>query len=175
MLTATNFLSHAELGKIGRWRHITRVALIEIYLNRTWRTMCDDSWGIEEVNVNCWMLKFAEGTLRAQCCGFYNGYGVARQAKSDLVGRCPLCWWWRKHRRMPPCTLRKSRLPPPYWRCGVVCKQQLQVIQPFCFIYMPRQCCAKRSIELAFILLFNSLKIIFTFLLAWYSFLLHRF
>lgn len=58
---------------------------VEIFLNGTWGTICDDSWGIEEANVICRMLNFTEGALSTQCCGFYNGYGVPTKIWLDDV------------------------------------------------------------------------------------------
>lgn len=58
---------------------------VEIYLNGTWGTVCDDSWGIEEANVICRMLNFTEGAVSTQCCGFYNGYGVSEKIWLDDV------------------------------------------------------------------------------------------
>lgn len=58
---------------------------VEIKLNGTWGTICDDFWGIEEANVICRMLNFTEGALSTQCCGFYNGYGIAEKIWLDDV------------------------------------------------------------------------------------------
>lgn len=58
---------------------------VEIYLNGTWGTVCDDSWGIEEANVICRMLNHTEGAVSTQCCGFYNGYGVSEKIWLDDV------------------------------------------------------------------------------------------
>lgn len=58
---------------------------VEIKLNGTWGTICDDSWGIEEANVICRMLNFTEGALSTQCCGLYNGYGIAERIWLDDV------------------------------------------------------------------------------------------
>ena len=59
--------------------------MVEIKLNGTWGTICDDSWGIEEANVICRMLNFTEGALSTQCCGFYNRYGIAERIWLDDV------------------------------------------------------------------------------------------
>lgn len=58
---------------------------VEIYLNQTWGTICDDSWGIEEANVICRMMNFTKGALSTQCCGFYNSYGVPEKIWLDDV------------------------------------------------------------------------------------------
>ena len=85
MLTATNFSSHLELQVRLYGGDTYYQGGVEIYLNGTWGTICDDSWGIEEANVICRMLNFTEGALSTQCCGFYNGYGVASQIWLDDV------------------------------------------------------------------------------------------
>lgn len=85
MLTATNSLSLAELQVRLYGGDTYYQGGVEIYLNGTWGTICDDSWGIEEANVICRMLNFTEGALSTQCCGFYNGYGVANQIWLDDV------------------------------------------------------------------------------------------
>lgn len=85
MLIETNFSSHPEL-KVRLFGGDTHYkGGVEIFLNGTWGTICDDSWGIEEANVICRMLNFTEGALSTQCCGFYNGYGVPTKIWLDDV------------------------------------------------------------------------------------------
>ena len=37
---------------------------LEVYINRTWSTVCADGWGINETNVACRQMGFARGTHR---------------------------------------------------------------------------------------------------------------
>lgn len=58
---------------------------VEIYLNDTWGTVCDNNWGIEEANVICRMVGFSEGAWSTHCCGWYDGYSTPNQIWLDNV------------------------------------------------------------------------------------------
>ena len=57
---------------------------VELKLNGTWGTICDDYWGIEEANVICRMLNYS-GAWSTQCCGWYDQYPRPNQIWLDDV------------------------------------------------------------------------------------------
>ena len=59
--------------------------LVELFLNNTWGTICDDHWGIEEGNVICRMLNYSEGAWGTPCCGWFFGYHFPRKIWLDDV------------------------------------------------------------------------------------------
>lgn len=58
---------------------------VELFLNGTWGTICDDDWGIEEANVICRMLGYTEGAWSTHCCGWYDGYSAPDKIWLDDV------------------------------------------------------------------------------------------
>ena len=58
---------------------------VELFLNGTWGTICDDYWGIEEANVICRMLGFSEGAWSTHCCGWYGSSSAPSQIWLDDV------------------------------------------------------------------------------------------
>ena len=58
---------------------------VELFLNGTWGTICDDYWGIEEANVICRMLGYSEGAWSTHCCGWYEGNTAPEQIWLDDV------------------------------------------------------------------------------------------
>ena len=58
---------------------------VELFLNGTWGTICDDYWGIEEANVICHMLGYSEGAWSTHCCGWYEGFTAPQQIWLDNV------------------------------------------------------------------------------------------
>ena len=58
---------------------------VELFLNGTWGTICDDSFGIEEANVICRMLGYTEGAWSTHCCGWYDMFSGPDQIWLDDV------------------------------------------------------------------------------------------
>ncbi|KAL9988042.1 hypothetical protein ACROYT_G002440 [Oculina patagonica] len=76
---------HPELKVHLRSGTTSNQGRVELYLNGTWGTICDDYWGIEEANVICRMLNFTEGAWSTHCCGWYDGFTAPNQIWLDDV------------------------------------------------------------------------------------------
>ncbi|PFX27283.1 Low-density lipoprotein receptor-related protein 6 [Stylophora pistillata] len=76
---------HPELQVKLRSGPSSNQGRVELYLNNTWGTICDDNWGIEEANVICRMLGFSEGAWSTHCCGWYDRFSVPDQIWLDNV------------------------------------------------------------------------------------------
>ena len=58
---------------------------VELLLNGTWGTICDNNWGIQEANVICRMLGYSEGAWSTHCCGWYDRSNAPEQIWLDNV------------------------------------------------------------------------------------------
>jgi len=78
---------HTELQVRLRSGKTFNQGRVELFLNGTWGTICDDYWGFEEANVICRMLGFSEGAWSTHCCGWYENHCT----RANLAGQRPLC------------------------------------------------------------------------------------
>lgn len=85
LLTFVPFVLDSELRVRLRDGTTSNQGRVELYLNGTWGTICDDYWGIEEANVICRMLNYSEGAWSTHCCGWYDGFSVPGQIWLDDV------------------------------------------------------------------------------------------
>ena len=85
LLTFVPFVLDPELRVRLRDGTTSNQGRVELYLNGTWGTICDDYWGIEEANVICRMLNYSEGAWSTHCCGWYDGFSVPGQIWLDDV------------------------------------------------------------------------------------------
>lgn len=76
---------HIELQVRLRSGTTSNQGRVELFLNGTWGTICDDYWGIEEANVICRMLGYSEGAWSTHCCGWYEGFTAPEQIWLDDV------------------------------------------------------------------------------------------
>lgn len=58
---------------------------VELSVNGTWGTICDDHWGIKEGDVICRMLGYSEGAWGISCCGWYDDASTALEIWLDDV------------------------------------------------------------------------------------------
>ena len=79
------YILHSELQVRLRSGTTWNQGRVELFLNGTWGTICDDNWGIEEANVICRMLGYSEGAWSTHCCGWYEGYTAPDQIWLDDV------------------------------------------------------------------------------------------
>ena len=99
---------------------------MELSVNGTWGTICDDYWGIEEANVICRMLGYSQGAWSTHCCGWYRGSYELKKVWLDNVhcvgdeksiAECSHGGWGRHN-----CYLNSQDV-------GVVCKYTLPEFQ----------------------------------------------
>ena len=79
------FILHPELKVRLQSGMTSNQGRVELFLNGTWGTICDNNWGIQEANVICRMLGYSEGAWSTHCCGWYEGYTAPAQIWLDNV------------------------------------------------------------------------------------------